>query len=99
MAGLTSPADLSWLPFSGGWLVYQLHRQGKRFLVPVLLSADVFWVTLGPWLARNYLAFGQTVFVRDNFGNEFRSGNNPLSPRCKGRQLRHGCQREYLRLV
>ncbi|MGA7463318.1 MAG: glycosyltransferase family 39 protein [Candidatus Korobacteraceae bacterium] len=79
IAGLTNTAELSWLPFSGCWLAYQLHRRGKRFLVPVLLSAAVFWVTLSPWLVRNYLAFGQMVFIRDNFGNEFRSGNNPLS--------------------
>ena len=32
-------------PFSGCWLAYQLHRRGKRFVVPVVLSAVVFWVT------------------------------------------------------
>jgi hypothetical protein len=26
---------------------------------------------------RNYYVFGEPVFVRDNFGNEFRAGNNP----------------------
>ena len=32
-----------------------------------------------PWLVRNYEAFGKPVFIRDNFGMEFRIGNNPLS--------------------
>ncbi len=77
IAGLTNTAELAWLPFSGCWLAYQLHRRGKRFLVPVVFSAAVFWMTLMPWLVRNYSVFGELVFVRDNFGSEFRSGNNP----------------------
>ncbi len=76
IAGLTNTALLAWLPFSGCWLAYRLHRAGKRLLVPVVFSAVVFWMTLMPWLVRNYLVFGQPVFIRDNFGNEFRAGNN-----------------------
>jgi Glycosyl transferase family 2/Dolichyl-phosphate-mannose-protein mannosyltransferase len=76
---LTNPAALSFLPFAGGWLVYQLHRRGRRFVVPVVLSAVIFWMTIMPWLVRNYAAFGRPVFIRDNFGMEFRIGNNPLS--------------------
>jgi GT2 family glycosyltransferase len=76
---LTNPAALSFLPFAGCWLVYQLHRRGKRVLLPAALSAVVFWMTIMPWLARNYEAFGKPVFIRDNFGMEFRIGNNPLS--------------------
>src|SRR5664279_4459548 len=29
--GLTNPAALSFLPFAGCWLAYQLHRGGRRF--------------------------------------------------------------------
>ncbi len=36
-------------------------------------------MTLMPWLVRNYEAMGKPVFVRDNFGMEFRLGNNPLA--------------------
>lgn len=79
IAGLTNTSELAWLPFSGCWLVYQLHRHGKRFLVPALFAAAIFWVTLMPWLVRNYMVFGQVVFIRDNFGNELRAGNNSLS--------------------
>jgi 4-amino-4-deoxy-L-arabinose transferase-like glycosyltransferase len=79
IAGLTNPSELAWLPFSGCWLVYQLHRRGKRFLVPAVFSAAVFWMTLMPWLVRNYYVFGKPVFIRDNFGNEFLAGNNPLA--------------------
>jgi hypothetical protein len=45
----------------------------------VLLSAVAFCLVLTPWLVRNYLVFGEPVFIRDNFGNEFRAGNNPLA--------------------
>lgn len=76
---LTNTAVLAWLPFSGCWLVYHLYRRGKRFVMPVVASAVVFWVVLTPWLVRNYVVFGQVVFIRDNFGNELRAGNNPLS--------------------
>ena len=77
IAGLTNTAMLAWLPFSGCWLAYQLHRRGKRFLVPAVFGAVVFWVTLMPWLIRDYSVFGEPVFIRDNFGNELRVGNNP----------------------
>jgi 4-amino-4-deoxy-L-arabinose transferase-like glycosyltransferase len=77
--GLSNPSALSFLPFSGGWLGYQLFRRGKRFLLPATVSAVVFWMTMMPWLVRNYEVFHKPVFVRDNVGVEFRGGNNPLA--------------------
>jgi len=79
IAALTNTALTAFLPFSGCWLAYHLYRRGKPMVAPVLLSAVVFWVVLTPWLVRNYQVFGQPVFIRDNFGNELRSGNNPLA--------------------
>ena len=77
--GLTNPSTLSFLPFAGGWLAYQLLRGGKRFLLPAAVSAVVFWMTMMPWLVRNYEVFHKPVFVRDNVGVEVRCGNNPLA--------------------
>jgi 4-amino-4-deoxy-L-arabinose transferase-like glycosyltransferase len=77
VAGLTNTSLIAWLPFSGCWLAYQLHRRGKRFLVPVVLGAVVFWATLTPWLVRNYSEFSKLVFIRGDLGVELRSGNNP----------------------
>ena len=34
IVGLTNPSALSFLPFSGGWLAYQLHRRRKGWLLP-----------------------------------------------------------------
>jgi len=77
LVALTNTSIIAWLPFSGCWLAYQLHRGGKRFLVPAVFSALVFWATLMPWLVRNYDVFGKAVFVRDAFGMNLYAGNNP----------------------
>lgn len=79
VAALTNPATLSFLPFAGCWLAYQLHRRGRRWLAPAAVSALIFWMTIMPWLVRDYEAMGHFVFIRDNAGNELRLGNNPLA--------------------
>ena len=77
--GLTNPAALAFLPFAGCWLAYQLHRRGKRYVVLALVSAVVFWMTIMPWLVRDYRVMGHFILIRDNAGNELRIGNNPLA--------------------
>jgi 4-amino-4-deoxy-L-arabinose transferase-like glycosyltransferase len=77
--GLTNPSTLSFLPFAGCWLAYQLYRRGKRFVLPAIVAAVLFWMTMMPWLVRNYEVFHKPVFVRDNVGVEIRCGNNPLA--------------------
>jgi GT2 family glycosyltransferase len=79
VAALTNASVLSFLPFSGGWLVWQLRRRGKPFLAPAAVGAAVFWLTLMPWLVRNYEMFGRPVFIKDSFGLELRCGNNPIA--------------------
>lgn len=77
--GLTNPTCLSFLVFSGCWLAYQLIRHGKPFVLPAIVGAAMFWLTMMPWLVRNYAVFHKPVFVRDNVGVEVRCGNNPLA--------------------
>jgi 4-amino-4-deoxy-L-arabinose transferase-like glycosyltransferase len=77
--GLTNPSTLSFLPFAGCWLAYQLYRHGKPFVLPAIVAAILFWMTMMPWLVRNYEVFHKPVFVRDNVGVELRCGNNPLA--------------------
>jgi hypothetical protein len=77
--GLSNPSMLSFLPFAGCWLAWQLHKRGKRFLLPAVAGAVLFWMTMLPWLVRNYMVFHKPVFVRDNVGVELRCGNNPLA--------------------
>jgi hypothetical protein len=40
-----------------------------------LLSSVIFFAILSPWLLRNYEVFGHFVFIRDDFGLQFRLGN------------------------
>jgi 4-amino-4-deoxy-L-arabinose transferase-like glycosyltransferase len=77
--GLTNPSTLSFLPFAGCWLACQLYRRHKHFVLPAVVAAVLFWMTLMPWLVRNYEVFHKPVFVRDNVGVELRCGNNPLA--------------------
>jgi 4-amino-4-deoxy-L-arabinose transferase-like glycosyltransferase len=77
ITALTNTSVIAWLPFSGCWLAYQLHRRGKRFVMPAVFSALVFWATLMPWLVRNYSVFDKPVFIRGDLGVELHIGNNP----------------------
>ena len=80
VAAFTNPAALAFLPASGLWLAYQLPGDASsRSCWLVVVAAVVFWLTLMPWLVRNYEVFHKPVFVRDNAAIEFRCGNNPLA--------------------
>lgn len=74
---LTNPSILSLLPFFGLWIVWQLSREQKPWLAQVLVAGVVFWATITPWMIRNYRTFHHPVFLRTNFGAEFRMGNGP----------------------
>ena len=74
-----NPTMLSFLPFCGLWVWRQRYRQGLPSLASVALSSFVFFVVLSPWLVRNCEAFGRFVFIRDDFGLQFRLGNNQLA--------------------
>ncbi len=79
VAALTNTALVAFLPFAGGWLIYRLARRDRRWLSGAVLASVVFWMTLGPWVIRNYEVFHKFIFVRDNFGAELRLGNGPLA--------------------
>ena len=75
---LSNTSTVLWLPFAGCWLAYQLYRSGKHFIVPVVLSAVVFWAVITPWLVRNYIVFDKLI-IRGDLGSELRAGNNRLA--------------------
>ncbi len=79
IAALTNTALIAFLPFCGGWIAYRLARQHRRWVAGVVLSALVFWATIGPWVLRNYEVFHKFIFIRGNFGAELRMGNGPLA--------------------
>ncbi|MGD0568860.1 MAG: glycosyltransferase family 39 protein [Candidatus Sulfotelmatobacter sp.] len=76
---LANPAMLSFLPFCGLWIWWRRYRCGLPSFPGVVLSSFVFFLVLSPWLVRNYKVFGRFVFIRDDFGLQFRLGNNKLA--------------------
>jgi 4-amino-4-deoxy-L-arabinose transferase-like glycosyltransferase len=87
LGALANPSMLSFLPFSGLWIWYRRHRRGLRSIAGIALASLVFFLCLTPWLVRNYRTFGTFVFIRDDFGLQFRLGNGPYAD---------GMQRAYL---
>jgi 4-amino-4-deoxy-L-arabinose transferase-like glycosyltransferase len=79
LGALSNPSMLAFLPFSGLWIWYRRHRRGLPSLPGVVLASAVFFACLTPWLARNYQTFGRFVFIRDDFGLQFRLGNGPYA--------------------
>jgi len=79
VGALANPATLSFLPFCGLWIWWRRYRRGLPSLGGVVLSSFVFFLVLAPWLVRNYEVFGRFVFIRDDFGLQFRLGNNNMS--------------------
>jgi 4-amino-4-deoxy-L-arabinose transferase-like glycosyltransferase len=79
VGALANPAMLSFLPFCGLWIWRQRFRRGRPSLAGVILSSFIFFLILSPWLIRNYEVFGRIVFIRDDFGLQFRLGNNKLA--------------------
>lgn len=79
VGALANPTMLAFLPFCGLWIWRQRYRRGLLSLGGVVLSSCVFFLVLSPWLIRNYEVFGRFVFIRDDFGLQFRLGNGPYA--------------------
>jgi hypothetical protein len=75
IGALANPSMLAFLPFCGLWIWWRRHRSGLPSVGGVVLSSLVFFALLSPWLIRNYEVFGRFVFIRDDFGLQFRLGN------------------------
>src|SRR5579872_3262079 len=76
IGALANPSMLAFLPFCGLWIWRQRFRNRLPSLAGVALSSAIFFLVLSPWLVRNYEVFGRFVFIRDDFGLQFRLGNS-----------------------
>jgi 4-amino-4-deoxy-L-arabinose transferase-like glycosyltransferase len=79
VGALANPTMLAFLPFCGLWIWRQRYRRGLASLGGVVLASVTFFLVLSPWLIRNYEVFGRFVFIRDDFGLQFRLGNGPYA--------------------
>jgi 4-amino-4-deoxy-L-arabinose transferase-like glycosyltransferase len=76
IGALANPSMLAFLPFCGLWVWRRRFRYGLPSLVGVVTSSAIFFLILSPWLIRNSEVFGRFVFLRDDFGLQFRLGNS-----------------------
>ena len=79
VGALANPTMLAFLPFCGLWIWRQRYRRGLTSFAGVVLASVTFFLVLSPWLIRNYEVFGRFVFIRDDFGLQFRLGNGPYA--------------------
>lgn len=79
VAALSNTAMGIFLPFAGLWLVWQMIRQEKTWLLQAIVSALVFVAVLMPWIVRNQRVFHKGLMLRSNFGVELHCGNNPIA--------------------
>jgi 4-amino-4-deoxy-L-arabinose transferase-like glycosyltransferase len=77
LLALANASLLSFLPFCGLWVWVRRHRRGLASRLGVGLASMIFFLCLAPWLVRNARVFGHWVFLRDDFGLQFRLGNGP----------------------
>jgi 4-amino-4-deoxy-L-arabinose transferase-like glycosyltransferase len=75
VGALANPSMLAFLPFCGLWIWRQRYKNGLPSVTGIVLSSAIFFLVLAPWLVRNYEVFGRFVFLRDDFGLQFRLGN------------------------
>ena len=75
IGALANPTMLAFLPCCGLWIWRQRYRRGLGSIGGIVVASVVFWAALSPWLVRNYEVFGRFVFIRDDFGLQFRLGN------------------------
>jgi 4-amino-4-deoxy-L-arabinose transferase-like glycosyltransferase len=76
IGALANPSMLAFLPFCGLWTWRRRFKNGLPSISGVVLSSAIFFLVLSPWLIRNYEIFGRFVFIRDDFGLQFRLGNS-----------------------
>jgi len=75
IGALANPTMLAFLPFCGLWIWRKRYRNGLPSFGGVVISSLVFFAAISPWVIRNYEVFGRFVFLRDDFGLQFRLGN------------------------
>src|SRR3974377_165801 len=77
IGALANPTMLAFLPFCGLWVWRQRFKNCLPSFAGVVLSSVVFFLVISPWVIRNDQVFGRFVFLRDDFGLQFRLGNGP----------------------
>jgi 4-amino-4-deoxy-L-arabinose transferase-like glycosyltransferase len=77
ITALTEPNIIPFLPFSIGWLFFNL-TQSTRIKLKSLFTIVLFGaLVITPWVARNYLALDRFILIKSTVGFNLWIGNNP----------------------
>jgi len=95
LVALTDTVLLSTCPFFLGWLCYRLREQGLALRRASSAFMLAFMLMVSPWVIRNYLTFGEFVFIKSNFGLELHLGNYEGSTGLSGGRLLHPASNEH----
>ena len=65
---LTEPAVVSAYPFATLWLYLKANGEWGTVTKTVAAMLIAFFLSISPWLVRNYIVFEQFVFIKSNLG-------------------------------
>ncbi len=71
---LVNPVIIAFYPFIAIWLYFKTQIEKGRKAAYIGIACLLCFLTLMPWLLRNYVVFGH-IMLRSNFGLEFKLGN------------------------
>jgi 4-amino-4-deoxy-L-arabinose transferase-like glycosyltransferase len=85
---LLDPIIVSLYPFAFVWLY--LKAEGDRptvlrMVIPIFLMSCL---SIAPWIVRNYVVFGQFMFIKSNLGHELFLGKNAFAEGIADRTLK-----------
>jgi 4-amino-4-deoxy-L-arabinose transferase-like glycosyltransferase len=73
---LVNPIIVGAYPFALIWLYLKAEGSRHTAIKAIATVLIVSGLVIAPWLVRNYVVFGQFVFIKSNLGNELYLGNN-----------------------
>ena len=75
-AALVNPIVIGSYPFFLFWIYLHAKADRRAMVKSITTILLMLGLSITPWLIRNYMAFGQFIFIKSNFGHELFRGNN-----------------------
>lgn len=73
---LVDPVVIATYPFIVAWYYVQANGDRSSAIKTIAAAGIAFFLSIAPWIGRNYAVFGQFVMIKSNLGNELFKGNN-----------------------
>jgi 4-amino-4-deoxy-L-arabinose transferase-like glycosyltransferase len=79
VAALIKPTVLIFFPLLGLWIWHLKRFSFLKTIRDFLFILILFFIVALPWTIRNYLVFGEFIFISNEGGDVFLKGNHPLA--------------------